>query len=296
MLISTINGQPAHLHLLSRYLQDAGFQAAPLGLNLRRILLPAGVAESGRRSSVKPPRHYKNQSAEISEVSCCMIGVGPLNASITVFRITYSTGMKNKFRIVENNMPPTIAVPTECRPSLPAPLAKYSGNTPRMNANEVIRIGRSRNSARLDRRLNNAAASAAQLLGKFNDQDGVLRREPNQHHQPDLHVNVVLQSTQGDKGQRAQHRHRHRQQNDERQRKAFILRRERQVNDQDSECKDDDRLATGLDLFKRQSRSSYKLMPCSICFCTSFTIAAWPWLELRPGAGAPSISTLRKRL
>lgn len=40
MLISTINGQPAHLHPLSRFLQDAGFQVAPLGLNVRRILPP----------------------------------------------------------------------------------------------------------------------------------------------------------------------------------------------------------------------------------------------------------------
>ncbi len=47
MLIGSINGQPAHLHLLSRYLQDAGFQAAPLGLNLRRIPLPAGHVETG---------------------------------------------------------------------------------------------------------------------------------------------------------------------------------------------------------------------------------------------------------
>jgi ATP-dependent Lhr-like helicase len=46
MLISSINGQPAHLHLLSRPLQDAGFRAAPLGLNLRRILLSAGAAEA----------------------------------------------------------------------------------------------------------------------------------------------------------------------------------------------------------------------------------------------------------
>jgi len=38
MLISTINGKAAHLHPLSRFLQDAGFQAAPLGLNVRRIL------------------------------------------------------------------------------------------------------------------------------------------------------------------------------------------------------------------------------------------------------------------
>lgn len=39
MLISAINGQPAHLHWWARFLQDAGFQAAPLGFNLRRIPL-----------------------------------------------------------------------------------------------------------------------------------------------------------------------------------------------------------------------------------------------------------------
>ena len=50
MLISSINGQPAHLHLLSRYLQDAGFQAAPMGLNLRRVQLPAGVAEASAQA------------------------------------------------------------------------------------------------------------------------------------------------------------------------------------------------------------------------------------------------------
>jgi ATP-dependent Lhr-like helicase len=45
MLIASINGRPAHEHLLSRYLQDSGFRAAPLGLNLRRILQPVGAAE-----------------------------------------------------------------------------------------------------------------------------------------------------------------------------------------------------------------------------------------------------------
>jgi ATP-dependent Lhr-like helicase len=45
MLITSINGQPAHLHPLARHLQDHGFQAAPLGLNLRRILLPPAAIE-----------------------------------------------------------------------------------------------------------------------------------------------------------------------------------------------------------------------------------------------------------
>jgi ATP-dependent Lhr-like helicase len=39
MLISTINGQPAAQHFLARFLQEAGFHLAPLGLNYRRVML-----------------------------------------------------------------------------------------------------------------------------------------------------------------------------------------------------------------------------------------------------------------
>jgi ATP-dependent Lhr-like helicase len=46
LLIATINGEPAHLHWMARLLQDAGFQAAPTGLNVRRILPP--VSRPGR--------------------------------------------------------------------------------------------------------------------------------------------------------------------------------------------------------------------------------------------------------
>ncbi len=40
MLITTINGTPVGHHWMARALQDAGFQAAPLGFNLRRVLMP----------------------------------------------------------------------------------------------------------------------------------------------------------------------------------------------------------------------------------------------------------------
>ena len=40
MLITTINGTPVGVHWMARALQDAGFQAAPLGFNLRRMLMP----------------------------------------------------------------------------------------------------------------------------------------------------------------------------------------------------------------------------------------------------------------
>ncbi|MHB1021981.1 MAG: DNA glycosylase AlkZ-like family protein [Acidobacteriaceae bacterium] len=44
MLIATVNGVPVAAHFMARYLLEAGFQAAPTGFNLRRMLLPLGTA------------------------------------------------------------------------------------------------------------------------------------------------------------------------------------------------------------------------------------------------------------
>jgi ATP-dependent Lhr-like helicase len=38
LLIASINGQPTYLHWMAKILQDAGFQAAPMGFNVRRML------------------------------------------------------------------------------------------------------------------------------------------------------------------------------------------------------------------------------------------------------------------
>ena len=46
LLLATINGEPTHLHWMSRILQDAGFQAAPMGFNLRRMLPPVGAGRA----------------------------------------------------------------------------------------------------------------------------------------------------------------------------------------------------------------------------------------------------------
>src|SRR5208283_2095862 len=80
---------------------------------------------------------------------------GAFSRSVSDFTITYSTGMKNRFSAVETIMPPKTVVPTEWRLCAPAPLANTSGSTPRMKANEVIRMGR--------RRMR-AASTAASLI------------------------------------------------------------------------------------------------------------------------------------
>jgi len=42
VLITTVNGQPVAAHPMARFLMDAGFHPGPLGMHLRRILLPVG--------------------------------------------------------------------------------------------------------------------------------------------------------------------------------------------------------------------------------------------------------------
>ena len=42
VLVTSINGQPVAAHFMARFLMDAGFHPGPLGMHLRRILLPVG--------------------------------------------------------------------------------------------------------------------------------------------------------------------------------------------------------------------------------------------------------------
>ena len=47
VLITTINGQPVAAHPMAKFLMDAGFHPGPLGMHLRRILLPVGQHAHG---------------------------------------------------------------------------------------------------------------------------------------------------------------------------------------------------------------------------------------------------------
>ena len=57
-------------------------------------------------------------------------------------------------------------------------------------------MGRRRSSAGLDRGFGDGAALAAQLLGELHNQNRVLRRKADQHHQADLAVDIVGQAAQ----------------------------------------------------------------------------------------------------
>src|SRR4029077_16496192 len=115
-------------------------------------------------------------------------------------------------RSVETIMPPKTAVPTEWRLAWPAPEGKNNGRKPGVKEKEGMRRRRScgrdaedegeeahedgpqPDARRLDRRLDRRAAAGAELLGELDDQDRVLGRQADQHHQADLAVDVVLQA------------------------------------------------------------------------------------------------------
>ena len=97
--------------------------------------------------------------------------------------------MPTKVAIV---MPKTTAVPMTPRDAAPEPFASINGTQPRMNANEVIRIGRRRSLAP------SSAASTIDLpsvveLGELYNQDSVFCRQGDEHHQTDLGVDIVVE-------------------------------------------------------------------------------------------------------
>ena len=69
------------------------------------------------------------------------------------------------------NIPAKTAIPNEIRLAAPAPVEMTSGKTPRMKANEVIRIGRSRTfpASMADR-----FPGGSIIPGEFHDQDSIL--------------------------------------------------------------------------------------------------------------------------
>ena len=90
----------------------------------------------------------------------------------------------------------------------------------------------------LDRRVHDRTALPAQLLGELDDQNRVLGGQPDQHHESDLTVEIVLQPAHPLRRQRAEYRQRYAQQHDERQHERLVLRCERQVDEQQADAED----------------------------------------------------------
>ena len=102
--------------------------------------------------------------------------------------------------------------------------------------------------------VNDRQPLSAQLLGELDDQNGVLRREADQHDEADLAVQIVLQAASPLRRQRAEHRERHAEQHDQRQDERLVLRGQRQVDEQQGDAEDAGRLPASLDFFERDTR------------------------------------------
>src|SRR6266513_6324530 len=72
------------------------------------------------------------------------------------------------------------------------------------------------------------------LFSEFDDQDRVLTSEPNEHNEPDLREDVVLHRAEPDTVDRTEETHGDDQNDCERQRPAFVKRREQEENEQNA--------------------------------------------------------------
>ena len=94
--------------------------------------------------------------------------------------------MMNTAINVDANIPPITVVPIIWRATDPAPLAVHSGTQPSTNANEVIKIGPQANPCPAQRGVHQRLPAFVSVFGKLDDQNGVFRRQADQHDQTDL--------------------------------------------------------------------------------------------------------------
>ena len=139
-------------------------------------------------------------------------------------------------------------------------------------------------------------SSFAQLLGEFDDQDGVLAGKADEHDQADLAVDVVFLAADGLGADGAENRQRNGQQHDERQREAFVLRRQSEIDDQDAESEEQNHLAAGLQFFQRESGPIVHEASRQSGAARRASTVAMAWPELTPGAAEPSTVAERNRL
>ena len=99
------------------------------------------------------------------------------------------------------------------------------------------------------------------LLREFDDQDGVLAREPDEHDETDLREDVVVLSAKQHAGDRRQEAHRHDQHDRERQRHALVLSGQHEKDDDDRKDEDERRGVARLLLLDTPGRSTRRKTP-----------------------------------
>ena len=131
-------------------------------------------------------------------------------------------GTKKIARIVADSMPPTTARPIAFCPPAPAPVEIASGNTPKMKARLVIRIGRKRNFAASIAASNAFIPSRIRSSANSTIRIAFLRGHADRRDQPHLEVDVVVEPGQCRGEQRTDHAERHDEHHGNRHRPAFV--------------------------------------------------------------------------
>src|SRR5438445_10456695 len=89
------------------------------------------------------------------------------------------------------------------------------------------------------------------LFSEFDDQDGVLTSESDEHNEADLREDVVLHRAEPDTVDRAEQTHRDNENDCERQRRAFAKGREPKNNEPHTESENENRASAGELLMAR---------------------------------------------
>ena len=113
-------------------------------------------------------------------------------------------------------------------------------------------MGRSLQSGHLERGLEARHSFLLLDLGELDHEDGVFAGQADQHDEADLRENVGIHFRQHHAGDRTEQTHRYDEDHRERQRPAFVLRRQHQENQDHRQDEDEHAGVAGLQLEQRQ--------------------------------------------
>ena len=113
------------------------------------------------------------------------------------------------------SMPPMTALPSTRRDTAPAPVAAPQRHTSKNESKRSHQYRPQTQSGREQGRLFDRFAFVKLHFCEFDDQNRIFRGQSDQHHQTDLRVHVVFQSSHPEKPERAENRDRRSQQHAE---------------------------------------------------------------------------------
>ena len=104
---------------------------------------------------------------------------------------------------------------------------------------------------------NNVATAVHLVLGEFNNQDGILGSQTDEHYQADLEIGVVLQSTDRNTGISTQYSDGQRDEHSDRHAPALVQSSQEEEDEEEYQSQDKSGLSPGLFFLIRQATPFY---------------------------------------